>query len=350
MGTETWTYDSPGVVKMTGDYTSTYLVYMKVKIVQASTTKYFVITNSQLVAGETKLTLDGQGSYTLTNDTITAHVASSWFSPGGGFPLYAPIDHGSQYGLSDDDHTIYIKHSLSTVQHDFLVGKGDNTFEKKTLAETQEILGVGEGGVAFWTDMPTPTRVSDTQFTIVDTSNTNKYNKKFTKRTILKWLEGSTVNIAMVVSASYDSNTVTINIVGDSLTAGFTDMKYCLHQAQKLEWIWPGYLSVATGVGRSHYADCDLVKFSVDFRIETAGTTSGNDTIDINDDGTTIITTKPSIAYTGTSDLDNVCDNPTTVIAKDSKLTLDIDAVCNTPGQSAYVVLFVCPEAWVYLE
>ncbi len=50
------------------------------------------------------------------------------------------IDHGGLAGLSDDDHTQYVRHNLSTASNDFLVGSGSNTWIKKTLAETITIL------------------------------------------------------------------------------------------------------------------------------------------------------------------------------------------------------------------
>jgi hypothetical protein len=49
-------------------------------------------------------------------------------------------DHGSLTGLGDDDHTQYIKHSLADAANDFLVASADDTYVKKTLAETGAIL------------------------------------------------------------------------------------------------------------------------------------------------------------------------------------------------------------------
>jgi hypothetical protein len=43
-------------------------------------------------------------------------------------------------GLSDDDHTQYILHSLADAANDFLVASGADTFVKKTLAEVGAIL------------------------------------------------------------------------------------------------------------------------------------------------------------------------------------------------------------------
>ncbi len=55
-------------------------------------------------------------------------------------------DHGALTGLGDDDHTIYIRHALATATSDFLVGaSGGGSFEKKTLAETKTLLGIGSG-------------------------------------------------------------------------------------------------------------------------------------------------------------------------------------------------------------
>ena len=52
------------------------------------------------------------------------------------------VDHGQLSGLTDDDHTQYIKHALATAANDFLVASGSGTFVKKTLAEVLAILGI----------------------------------------------------------------------------------------------------------------------------------------------------------------------------------------------------------------
>lgn len=54
----------------------------------------------------------------------------------------AQIDHGGLGGLSDDDHTQYVKHALATAANDFVAASGSGAFVKKTLAETKTILGV----------------------------------------------------------------------------------------------------------------------------------------------------------------------------------------------------------------
>lgn len=64
----------------------------------------------------------------------------------------AQIDHGSLGGLSDDDHTIYVKHSLATAVSDFLVSSGAGVWVKKTLAEVKTILGLGTAAYTASTD------------------------------------------------------------------------------------------------------------------------------------------------------------------------------------------------------
>jgi hypothetical protein len=54
-------------------------------------------------------------------------------------------DHGTNTGLADDDHPQYTKHALATAANDFLVASGAGVFVKKTLAETQALIGSGSG-------------------------------------------------------------------------------------------------------------------------------------------------------------------------------------------------------------
>jgi hypothetical protein len=80
--------------------------------------------------------------------TIETPLATSVYGFG------AMGDHGALSGLTDDDHTQYIRHNLSTSGNDFLVGSGSNTFIKKTLAETKTILGVTSARAQMFTFFP----------------------------------------------------------------------------------------------------------------------------------------------------------------------------------------------------
>lgn len=85
----------------------------------------------------TDVTLAGTGTYLsllgqqITVDPITESDISD---------LTHTTDHGVLTGLSDDDHTQYIKHALATAANDFLVASGSGAYVKKTLAETGAIL------------------------------------------------------------------------------------------------------------------------------------------------------------------------------------------------------------------
>lgn len=201
---------------------------------------------------------------------------------------------------------------------------------------------------SFWTTVPgTPTRVSDTQFTITDTANANLYDKLFKKGVVLKWDESGTFQTGMIISSSYSANAVTINFVGDSLTAGFTTMQYGVQEAYDETFVIPGNQAADTDVSKQWYAREDLYLLSADARVKTAGTT--NSTVyDINVGGSTKFTTKPTITTGTTSDLDNVADTPSTAIAKNSQFSIDIDSASTTQAIEGYITIYFYPVSWRY--
>jgi len=215
-----------------------------------------------------------------------------------------------------------------------------------SIDDTGTVKEVGEG--LFWRAVPgTPTRVSDSQFTITDTGNANLYDKLFQKGVVLKWLEGSTINKAIVISSSYSANNVTINIVGDSLTAGFTVMKYAQALALIEQFIIAGSLSTGTDQAKTWYTPFASYIVSADMYLKNTYTGSAN-TLDINDDGSTLFTTKPSITAGNSSDLNNVSDMG--LVGGGSAITIDIDSAGTSPAAdgSAYITLFYIPESWLY--
>ena len=93
----------------------------------------------------------GVASFVALHDTNDSDLKIMWglfnvqwrrhiFETGGegGTPS---SDHGALTGLTHDDHTQYIKHSLATAANDFLVASGAGVFIKKTLAQTLTVLG-----------------------------------------------------------------------------------------------------------------------------------------------------------------------------------------------------------------
>ncbi len=207
-------------------------------------------------------------------------------------------------------------------------------------------------GTSFWTTVPgTPTRVSDTQFTITDTSNANLYDLIFKKGTLLKWDESGTFQTAMVISSSYSTNVVTINLVGDSLTAGFTTMKYCISMVREQVFIIAGTFPSAatTNLSKTWYNKQGVYILSADLNVSTAGSGTGSTVVDVNVAGSTKFTTKPTLTTTSASDIDNVADSPSTEIAAESAWTVDVDSVTATTAPTdGYITLFYYPASWRY--
>ena len=205
-------------------------------------------------------------------------------------------------------------------------------------------------GAAFWSDVPgTPTRVSNTQFTITDAGNAGLYDLSLGVGTLLKWLSsGGDFCVARVTSATYSSDEVTVNLVGSVLAAGFTNMQYCLMLCPFEQILIPGSQSVANGVGKTWWAAQAFYPISCDGHVTTAGVTNAT-TWDINDDGTTIFGgTCCSIATTAVVTLNTPAGAPATPVAAGSAVTADCTAISTTPPIDAYLYLYYMPLAWRY--
>jgi hypothetical protein len=217
--------------------------------------------------------------------------------------------------------------------------------------------GGGGGGSSFWTVFPgTPTRASNTSFKVTDASNANLYNLTYGPGTIIKWEKsGGGYQHGKIITAAYSSNEVTYTIAGNTLAADFTDLKFCILPAMESCFIVPGNLprnTATANIAKIIHAPCDLYIFSALPKYGTAATTTKG-VWDINDDGTTIFTTKPEIAATAKVGTETVADTSAgttvTAIAKDSELTLDYDSGhATTPGSDAYVYIYYMPLAWRY--
>lgn len=279
---------------------------------------------------------------TLTNKTLTSPTINSGTLTTPGTDVVTFDDQGSSPA---NPSAGYYK----------LYFKTDGKLYKLDSSGTETEIGASSsGGTAFWSTVPgTPTRVSDTQFTITDTSNANLYDKLFKKGVLLKWMESTTFQTAMVISSSYATNAVTVNIVGDSLTAGFTDMKYAIPDLSTITKTLPiagTFPSAATtNISFTWTTKTPVYILSADLNV-TAGSGTGSTVVDINVSGTTKFTTKPTITTTGTSDLDNVADSPSTEVAAESAITIDVDSVTSTAPSDGYVTIFYYPSSWRYRE
>lgn len=221
-------------------------------------------------------------------------------------------------------------------------------------SETEVGSGSGSGGM--WADIPaTPTRVSDTSFSLPDASNANLYDKKFDPGTVIFWKKsGGGDQMATITAASYSSNVVTYTIMGNTLATGFYEMKYCIHKAMQDINILPGTnpRAAATGLGKTISFPYDIYVFGARIRYGTAATSTGG-TWDLNDDATSIFTTKPAIAAGSLMGNWQVADcllsTALTAVAADSLITTDYDSGhATTPGADAYVQILYMPVAWRY--
>jgi hypothetical protein len=272
----------------------------------------------------------------------------------------AQIDHGGLAGLSDDDHTQYIKHSIADAQGDLLVASSADTFARLALGTNGYVLtsngttaawAAPAGGSSFWTAVPgSPARSDNDTFTLTDTSNANKYDKLLAPGTIVKWTESSAYKQAIIVAATYATNTVTCDIVGDTMASiDSSSLKYFCEKVKQFCWFIPGtFAGGNTDIGISFYTIEPIYAFMVNAYVKTAGTTNSL-TFDVNDDGATIMTTKPSIASGATSDVNNVVDNVQTEIAAGSIITLDCDATHTTSALHGHIYLYYMPVAWRYM-
>ena len=209
------------------------------------------------------------------------------------------------------------------------------------------------GSPGYWSTVPgTPVRTSGTQFTITDTGNSNHYDLLFQKGVILRWLDsGSNFCTGMVASSSYASDTVTVNIVGSILPAGFTGLKFCSLPVRSYDFIIPEKLpaTAQSDIARTVYPETAVYIISADLRLKAAGSGSGSSVIDINVNGISRFTNKPTIAGSGTSSLNNVADNIAEIVAAGSAVSVDCDSSTSTPGKDAYLLLFYYPAFWRYL-
>lgn len=213
-----------------------------------------------------------------------------------------------------------------------------------------------DGGIRNWHDMPgSPTRISDTSFSITDAGNANSYDKIYCPGSIISWEKsGGGWQAAKIITATYSSDAVTFTILGNTLSAGFSSMKYCTQMAKEDCWTIPGSLPAAalTNIGRTIIWQDERYIFSAKVYYGTAPTTTGG-VWDINDDGATIFTSKPSIAAAATEGTEVVSNSlsgtDTIAVAAKSLITLDYDSGhATTPGSDAVVFIWTMPVGWRY--
>jgi hypothetical protein len=144
----------------------------------------------------------------------------------------------------------------------------------------------------------------------------------------------------MVISSAYSSVT-TVTIIGDTCASSATTFKYCLAEVEVLRFVLAGTIG-ATGTSVANKVR-GLFAYRIlgaDLNVDSAGTT-GNTTIDINLGGTTIFTTKPTLATTVSVSPTPFTADHNSSSSANNEFTIDIDAKQDTPAVGLYVHLYV---------
>lgn len=199
----------------------------------------------------------------------------------------------------------------------------------------------------FWTAMPwTPTRTWNTTFTV--TWDVTAYVAKWM---VIKWTESSAIKCAFVsIPSTYSAPNTTITIVWDTMASiDASSLKYAMLWLDREDFniAWDIWAS-GTDIARAYCAPYPMRVLWADLDVWTAGTT-GNTTVDINKWGTTMFTTKPTLATTvWASPLPFTADSGTS-LALNNKVTIDIDAFQWTPAKDLYVHLYLFPTRYLSL-
>lgn len=198
---------------------------------------------------------------------------------------------------------------------------------------------------SFWTAI-TATRVSNTTCTVVWDQTAI-----FKKGMVLKWKETGTDKMAMVSIPSTFWATTTITFVWDTMAAtpDSGTFKYMGMDAFIVNFAVAGTIgSTGTNIANAWYANEPYRVLGADLYTGTAGTTNST-TIDININGTTCFTTKPTLATTVAASTTPFTADSWTSFALNDKITIDIDAVQTTAAVDLYVKLYVIPTRYLFL-
>jgi hypothetical protein len=126
--------------------------------------------------------------------------------------------------------------------------------------------------------------------------------------------------------------------------ASFT---YALEKCRPVVFGYAGTVGTGTDITSKAFAPAALKIFGGQAFHGTAGTTNAT-TYDVNKNGTTMFTTKLSVASAATVGTLTTANDGTTMAAEDVT-TIDVDSVSTTAPQDAYIHLYVFPLYSQYL-
>lgn len=198
-----------------------------------------------------------------------------------------------------------------------------------------------------WTSI-TGTRTSNTTITV-----SGDQTAIFKKGTIVTWKESSVDKVGMVsIPSTYSSPNTTITIIGNTCASiDSNSFKYTnMVGVYKKSFAVAGNIgATGTDIANAWYADKPYNVIGAELSVGTAGTTNST-TVDINKGGTTMFTTKPTLATTVAFATTPFTADTATALALGDKVTLDIDAVQTTAAVDLYVDLLVFESRYLTLS
>lgn len=196
----------------------------------------------------------------------------------------------------------------------------------------------------------TGTRASNTTITVA-----TDLTAIFKKGMIVRRQESGVDKVGMVsIPSTYSSPDTTITIIWDtcaSIDSGTFKYSSIIWAEQFIKNFAIAGTIWATGidVANAYYATEPMRVIGIDLQAGTAGTTNST-IIDCNKWGTTMFTTKPTLATTVASSPTPFTADTATSLALWDKVTIDIDAVQTTAAIDLYIQLYLLPTRYLSLS
>jgi hypothetical protein len=320
-----------------------------------------VVANGAIAgATKTKITYDAKGLVTSGADATTADVADSAdkrYCTDAQKTAIGTIGNLTTAPATNTANSVprWNGANSKTLSDGLVVGTAANNLvqldgsAKLPAVDGSALTNLPAGGGSFWTLMAgTPTRVGNTSFTI-----TGDYTALIAKGMVIKWTEAAVVRMAMVsIPSTYGAPNTTITIVGDTMASiDASSLKYAMVGAEAFiaKFAYAGTIG-ATGadVANAYYATEPMRVLAADLQVGTAGTTNST-TVDINKGGTTMFTTKPTLATTVATSPTPFTADTTSALALADRMTIDIDAIQTTCAIDLYVQVYLYPTRYLNL-
>ncbi len=286
-------------------------------------------------------------SINTSNKTFTFPNASGTIALTNNIPVKAS---GSELDTGTDDTKFATAKALKDSHNVPSVAPGTSG-NVLTSNGTDWTSAAPKAGTSLWTAI-TGTRASNTTITVA-----TDLTAIFKKGMIVRWQESGVDKVGMVsIPSTYSSPNTTITIIGDtcaSIDSGTFKYSVILGAEPYIaRFAYAGTVgATATDVMNAYYATEPMRVIGVDLQVGKVASTSGTTTLDLNKNGTTMFTTKATLAY-------NVASSPTpftadtaTSLALGDRVSVDIDGVTSTTFPvDLYVQLYLFPTRFLTLE